>query len=193
MAGRAHRDHQAPLRGLLPDSVYHFRVQGTGPDGTLYVSEDMSFRTPPEQESAAEFGRNLASLEAGARVVAASSFFANSESWRPENAIDGDAQTEWSSAGDGDAAFITIELTERVELSAVGLWSRTMGATAQIIRFRVVTEDGEVLGPFDVADASDLFTFPVEATARTLRFEVVESSGGNTGVVELVALGRVGN
>ena len=189
MAGRAHRSHAAPLFGLEANTVYHYRVQGTGPDGTIYVSEDRIFRTPaaePETLRAA----NLATLAAGARVARVSSEFGG-DAWQAANAIDDDPTTAWSSAGDGDAAFLEIVLAEDAELEAIGVWTRTMGMTAQIQRFRVVTDRGEVLGPFDLPAASELFVFPVATTARTLRFEVVTSTGGNTGLVEFAAYGRL--
>ena len=74
-------------------------------------------------------------------------------------------------------------------LGSIGVWTRTMGSSAQISRFRVITDRGEVLGPFELSDAAGMVTFPVDATARTLRFEVVASSGGNTGLVEFAAYG----
>ena len=64
-----------------------------------------------------------------------------------------------------------------------------MGTSAQITEFRVVTAGGAILGPFTLPDADRLYLFQVEATARFLRFEVVSSSGGNTGVVELSVIG----
>lgn len=187
MGGRAHSSHAAPLRGLDPDTVYHYRLQGSASDGTFYVSDDMTFRTPAADASMQDHGVNLASAAAGARIAEASSQFGGSATWAPENAIDGEPDTEWSSAGDGDDAFITVELAQPSELTAVGLWTRTMGSSAQISRFRVVTEDGTVLGPFELAGSNQMYVFPVSATAQRLRFEVVESSGGNTGVVELAA------
>ena len=63
-------------------------------------------------------------------------------------------------------------------------------STAQIIEFRVVTEDGVVLGPFRLPDANQLYRFEVEARARVVRFEVVDSSGGNTGAVEVAVFGE---
>jgi len=186
MGELAHRQHFAPMRGLQPDTEYHYRVQGTATDGTIYASEDLTFRTLPEDDQAAGDNRlNVASANAGARVVDISSEF--SATWSGANAIDDDAETEWSSAGDGDGAFITIELAEVYELSGIGLWTRTMGASAQISSFQVVTEDGTVLGPFDVPDATQMHVFPVTVAAQELRFEVLASSGGNTGAVELAA------
>lgn len=189
MGGRAHRSHAAPLFGLAPETVYHYRVQGTGPDGTLYVSEDRTFRTPAAEPDPVR-AANMATLAAGARVARVSSEFGG-DAWRAANAIDDDPTTAWSSAGDGDAAFLEIVLAGDAELEAIGVWSRTMGMTAQIQRFRVVTDRGEVLGPFDLPSASELFVFPLATTARTLRFEVLRSTGGNTGLVEFAAYGRL--
>ena len=72
-------------------------------------------------------------------------------------------------------------------MTAVGLWTRTMGTSAQIGQFHVVTDRGETLGPFALPDANRMYSFDVSATARSLRFEVVSSSGGNTGAVEIAA------
>lgn len=190
MAGRAHSEHHAPLRGLEPDTIYHYRLQGTGSDGTLFASEDLTFRTPPAEEDDDDLGTNLATLAAGAQVIDSSSTFGSGATWGPENAIDDDPRTEWSSATDGNAAFIEIELASTTAIRAVGLWTRTMGATAQIIEFRVVTGDGVVLGPFTLPDANQLYRFEVEAQARVVRFEVVDSSGGNTGAVEVAVFGE---
>ena len=65
-----------------------------------------------------------------------------------------------------------------------------MGTSAQIASFRVITDRGEVFGPFDLADASSVHYFGVEITAKKLRFETVDSSGGNTGAVEIEVYGR---
>ena len=193
MAGRAHSDHRPRLRPLEPDTTYHFRLQGTASDGTFYVSQDLTFTTPLA-DVGDTLGRgapsaNLATLAAGARVIDVSSTFGSSDTWRAENALDGDPTSEWSSASDGDAAFIEIALARTSEITAVGLWPRTMGMSAQITEFRVVTADGAILGPFILPNAKQIHLFQVEATTRFLRFEVVSSLGGNTGVVELSVIG----
>ena len=59
----------------------------------------------------------------------------------------------------------------------------------QIFRFTVTTDRGETFGPFDLPDANILYTFPVEFTARRLRFDAVETSSGNTGAVETEVYG----
>lgn len=219
MAGTGHQVHAPLLRGLLPDTTYHYRLQGTAADGTFYASEDLTFRTPAAEPAAAEpemsaddgdtggvaaavrgegetsegetttQGVNLASAAAGARVVEVSSAFGNSDTWSGERAIDGDPTTAWSSSGDGDGAFLTIELAAVTELSAVGFWTRTMTTSAQVTELQVVTDDGTVLGPFAIPAADQLYVFPVSVRTQRLRFEVVASSGGNTGAVEVAAFG----
>lgn len=189
MGGAAHTDHFAPLRGLEPDTVYHYRLQGTGPDGTLYASDDLTFRTAAVDAAHANRGPNLASAAEGASVREASSVFGGSAAWQAENAIDGDPSTEWSSNGDGDDAYITVDLRDETQLTAVGLWSRTMGSSAEIVQFQVITDRGKTLGPFALDDANGLHTFDVTAVAQWLRFEVVSSSGGNTGVVDVAVYG----
>jgi hypothetical protein len=190
MGGGAHTDHQPLLLGLEPDTEYHYRVQGTAADGTLYVGEDGTFRTLPAEEKTEV---NLASLEAGAQVVAVSSNFgdaANDQAWGANSAIDGQRGTAWSSNGDGDDAFLEIELAQPARLQAVEAWTRIMSdGTAQVFAFTLTTDAGDVLGPFDLPDATQLYRFEVDVVARSLRMDVVESSGGNTGLVEFAVYG----
>jgi hypothetical protein len=76
--------------------------------------------------------------------------------------------------------------------SALEVWTRSMSdGTAQIIAFTVTTDGGVVLGPFRLQDAAQPYRFEVDVTARSLRLDVIESSGGNTGLVELAAYGAL--
>ncbi|HSH78254.1 MAG TPA: hypothetical protein VLA19_06950, partial [Herpetosiphonaceae bacterium] len=182
MGSRAHSDHRVIMRGLTPDTEYVYRLQGSAPDGTFYASSTMRFRTPPA-EPQADLGMNVARAALGARIVDVSSNFGggyNASSFGANSAIDGDAGTEWSSAGDGDQAFVTVELPQAVEIRGFGLWTRTMGASAQIGRFEVENEAGEIFGPFAITDASQLYGFPATGRGQRFTFRVVESSGGNT-------------
>jgi len=192
MDGGAHTDHHPLLAGLEADTEYHYRVQGTSADGTLYIGDDATFRTPPA-ETGGEI--NLASLEAGARVIAVSSNYggaANDRPWGANNALDGNRATAWSSNGDGDAAFIEVELARPAQLNAVEVWTRSMSdGTAQIFAFTLTTDAGEVLGPFTLPDAAQPYRFEIDVTARSLRLDVIDSSGGNTGLVEFAAYGDV--
>jgi hypothetical protein len=190
MDGGAHTGHHPLLLGLEPDTEYHYRVQGAAADGTLYVGEDGTFRTLPVKEEAEV---NLASLEAGAQVVAVSSNFggaANEGSWGADSALDGNRGTAWSSDGDGNEAFIQIELAKTARLSAVEVWTRFMSnGTAQIFAFTLATDAGDVLGPFELPDATQPYRFDLDVVARSLRLDVVDSSGGNTGLVEFAVYG----
>ncbi len=188
MAGGAHTNHNPAIAGLKPDTPYYYRVQGTAADGTLYASSVMTFRTP---EAAATGPLNLASLEAGGRIVAVSSNFGggpNDGSWGANSAIDGRRTTEWSTDGDGDGGFVEIALAREARLAAIEVWTRSMSNnTAQIFKFTLTTDKGEVLGPFELPDASKPYRFAIDVTAKSLRLDVVASNGGNVGLVEVAA------
>lgn len=178
MSGGAHSDHEALMTGLEPDTEYHFRVQGSGSDGRLYRSELITFRTP-EAEAPERPGDNVAT---GAEVVAVSSEF--SDDFTATNAIDGDPATEWSTAGDGDDAWITLDLGEPVDVAGVGFHSREMGDGTSIVNtFTVTVDDDEVLGPF--SGGAGLSVADAEFTGQVVRIDAVETTGGNTGAVEI--------
>jgi hypothetical protein len=191
MAGGGHQDHHPVLKGLQPDTLYQIRLQDVGPDGTLYVSDNLTFRTPSASaivQPAKPQGKNVALISIGARVKSVSSNYGGGDAnstYGANKAIDGDLNTEWSSNGDGDRAWIEIDLGKEYPITALGFRTRTMGTSAQIERFQVSTDKGEKLGPFDLPDAKSVYYFPVSTTARTLRFEVLKSSGGNTGAAEI--------
>jgi hypothetical protein len=191
MAGGAHSDHHPLLTGLTPDTLYHARLQGVGPDGTLYRSLEYTFRTAPAPAASGQ--PNLALLEAGARLVGVSSNFGDGPDdgpWGGLNALDGDGATAWSSDGDGDEAWIEIELAAPAHVTQISFWSRTMGSTAEIHSFQIVTDRGETFGPFELADAGQSYIFATDFTAGRLRFEALTSSGGNTGAVEIEVYGE---
>lgn len=188
MAVGGHQNHHPVLSGLKPDTTYQMRMQGVGPDGTLYVSGNYTFRTAAATEGVQAptkpSGRNVALILAGASVDAVSSNFGGGglgSTYGANNAIDGDPATQWSSNGDGDKAWIEIDLGKQYAVTAVGFQTRTMGTSAQIESFQVVTDEGQTLGPFKLRDARSTYYFPIAATAQRLKFEVLKSSGGNTG------------
>jgi len=191
MAGGGHQDHHPVLKGLQPDTLYQIRLQDVGPDGTLYVSDNLTFRTPSASaivQPAKPQGKNVALISIGARVKSVSSNYGGGDAnstYGANKAIDGDLNTEWSSNGDGDKAWIEIDLGKEYPITSFGFRTRTMGTSTQIERFQVSTDKGEKLGPFDLPDAKSVYYFPVSTTARTLRFEVLKSNGGNTGAAEI--------
>ena len=191
MAGGGHSEHHPMLTGLNPDTLYYARLQGVGPEGTLYSSEEYTFRTGP---SAAVSGEpNLALPENGARVVGVSSNYgggADDSTWGAFKVVDGDGATAWSSNSDGDEAWIEIELAAEMRVTRVGFWTRTMGSSAEIHSFQIVTDKGETIGPFELADAARAYYFETDFTAKRLRFEAVTTSGGNTGAVEIEVYGE---
>ncbi len=193
MAGGSHQEHNPLLTGLQPDTLYYFRLQGVDDNGVLYVSEVMTFRTPPadpEQESLV----NLASPEMGAQITGYSSAFGGAavdERWGAGSAFDGDPSTEWSSAGDGDAAWIEVTLAKPARITGIQFQTRSMSDGSAIARaFTVTTESGEVLGPFELPDAGQPYTFETAFEAQTLRFELIETTGGNTGAVDIAVFGE---
>jgi len=194
MAGSGHMNHHPLLSGLQPNTEYHLRMQGVGPDGTLYQSKDYTFKTPPAQLGGGKpQGANLALLANGAKVTAVSSNYGggdNNSSFGANHAFDGDPSTQWSSNGDGNNAWVEIKLAGPAHVTTVGFWTRTMGSSAQIHSFRIMADGGKTYGPFKLDDASGIHYFPVDFTAQTLRFEAVDTSGGNTGAVEIEVYGQ---
>ena len=183
MAGAGHQDHKPVLLGLEPDTTYHFSFGGVDARGRVFRGDDFTFKTLPATEglAPAPTGDNLALAGSGARVVGVSSSFggaADDETWSSHSAID------------GDDAWIEIELPSETKITSVGYWTRTMGTSAQVLSFTVATEGGEMVGPFRLDGASAAEHFEVDLRATRLRFEADETTGGNTGAVEIEVYGE---
>ena len=180
MGESGHKDHKAVMTGLEPDTEYYYRVVGTDAEGIAYESELATFRTSSEG-SLERPGENIAG---DATVKASSSEY--SEAYAAKNAIDGDPATEWSTADDGDEASITIDLGKIVSLVGVGFRTRSMSdGTAIIESFTVTGDDGKTHGPYSLN--SGLTVIKLKLRTRTLRFDAVKTTGGNTGAVEIEA------
>jgi hypothetical protein len=83
-----------------------------------------------------------------------------------------------------------VQLGARSQINTIRFWTRTMSNdTAQIFSFTVTTETGDVYGTFELPDPEQSYEFEVDFVAETLRFDVVESNGGNTGVVDVAVYG----
>lgn len=193
MAGGTHSDHDPLLIGLESETEYYFRVQGVDDDGNIYLSEMMTFTTPPQDTDQA-VNENLASPENGAEIIGYSSAFGDAglnARWGAGSAVDDNPNTEWSSAGDGDGAWMAVELARRARIDSVEFQSRAMSdGTAIAQAFTITTGDGETLGPFELPDADSSYAFDMEIEAETLRFDLVDTTGGNTGVVDIAVFGE---
>jgi hypothetical protein len=176
MQGGAHADHGPLLTGLDPDTEYQYVLQGSDAAGTIYRSDTMTFRTPIAIDDG--LGENVAST---ATIAGVSSAF--SDAFAAEFAIDGDAASEWSSAGDGDDAWIEVDLGETREVGAIAFRTREMTDGSAITTNFTVTIDGSVFGPFPTGSTPSELDQPV--AGRVLRFDAEQTTGGNTGATEI--------
>ncbi len=190
MDGGTHSNHNPLLSSLEPETAYFFRVQGVDDQGLLYLSEVMSFTTPAFETQTTE---NLASPALGAQIVGFSSAFGDAgldDRWGAGSAFDDNPNTEWSSAGDGDSAWVEVGLSQRARIESVEFQSRSMSdGSAIALAFTVTTDSGETFGPFELPDANERYDFGVDIEAESLRFDLVETTGGNTGVVDIAIYG----
>ena len=104
MQGGAHHDHGPLLTGLTPDTEYQYILQGSDAAGTIYRSDTLTLphATRDRQRASDPTSPPAARSPPPARSSPTPS--------PPTNAIDGDLGTEWSTDGDGDDAWIEIDL-----------------------------------------------------------------------------------
>jgi hypothetical protein len=190
MAGGAHTDHNPLLTGLDPHTRYYFRTQGVDQAGTIYLSEVLTFDTPSQDSGETD---NLASPARDAVVTGFSSAFGGAgpaDPWGAGNAFDDNPNTEWSSDGDGDEAWIEVTLAGRAQVDTISFWTRSMPDDTAITQaFTVTVDHGVTHGPFVVPDTILAHEFEVDWEAQTLRFDLVQTTGGNTGVIDISVLG----
>jgi len=180
MAGGGHRTHHPVMAPLEPGTTYQYRVSGVGGDGTIYQSRTMEFTTPGAGVAA------RINLALGGTIADVSSEY--SDTYRASNAIDGSAATEWSSRGDGDDAFITIDLGAPIPVTGVGFRTREMSdGTSITTSFTVTVDDGETYGPFE--SGPGLSAADLAVTGQVFRVDVATSTGGNTGAAEIEIYG----
>lgn len=192
MAGGGHTDHAPLMRDLTADTGYFYRISAIGPDGRLYQSELLQFTyessgaSAPAPSAAPAVGPPAPNVAGIASVRDVSSEF--SASFGGKNAIDGDLATEWSSAGDGDDAYIVLDFGEDMLVSGVGFRTREMTDGTSIATSFSVTADGNTYGPFDAG--LGLAVALVDFRGQVIRFDVETSTGGNTGAVEVEVYGE---
>jgi F5/8 type C domain len=183
MGGHAISRHSVVLGGLTPNTSYRFRLTATDAQGRVFQTPGLAtFKTTPSRTASA--GRDLALR---AKVVAVSSQYGGD--YTAANAVDGNLATEWSSAGDGNKASITIDLGAERKIGGVAFLTREMSDGSAITRtFAVVVDGGRRYGPFPAGSRVNPRVARVSFTGRRLRFEVVTSTGGNTGAAEIEVL-----
>jgi hypothetical protein len=186
MDGTGIEQHDVVLPDVEAGREYSFVVQGTTAEGTLYRSDVSTFRIEGDQAAPVggpevEVGENLA---LDATVLEASSSFGGA--FGPENAIDGDDATEWSTAGDGDGGFLVLDLGAERDIGAVEFVTRSMAdGSARTETFTVRVDGGEPAGPFEAGTLADRSIAVLEARGRVVRVDVETSTGGNVGAVEV--------
>lgn len=187
MNGTGIVDHDVFLPGAEPGRTYSFQVQGSTADGTLYRSATDTFTIPAGEAPPAATVDGRENLALGATVVEVSSEF--SDGFGAANAIDDAGTTEWSSSGDGDEAFITIDLGDERDIGDVEFITRSMlDGTAITETFTVTVDGGVALGPFPAGTAVAPNPAVIGASGRIVRFDVDTSTGGNVGAVEVRVL-----
>lgn len=182
MAGGGHSNHNPLLVDLTPGATYVYRLQGTDARGNVYVSEPGQFTTPGGDGSATPTNLSL-----DATVIETSSDF--SESFAGANAIDGSLATEWSSRSDGNDAYIVIDLGGTADITGIGFRTREMSDGTSITNQFTVSVDGTEYGPFDAGIGMSFAEF--SATGQTVRVSLVDTTGGNTGAVEIEIYGSL--
>lgn len=183
MTGTGITDHDVFLPDIEPGRQYHFVVQGTTADGTLYRSPTGTFRidTGTGPPSPTPPGDNLA---LGATVSDVSSEF--NDAFVAANAVDGDTTSEWSTDGDGDDGFLVLDLDGEQRIGAVEYVTRTMAdGSATTLTYTVTVDDQEPVGPFAAGTLARPQVHTVDLTGRTVRIDVDSSTGGNVGAVEV--------
>ena len=172
---------------FLPDAeagrTYFYRLQGSTADGTLYQSDLMTF-TLPEEDAPTSDATGGVNLAVGGTVTEVSSEF--STQWVAANAFDGDLNTEWSSAGDGDDSFIGVDIGSPQAVAGFEFLTRTMADGSATTTTYTVTVDGaDPLGPFDAGNPANPSPSAVDLEGQVFRFDVTDSTGGNTGAIEV--------
>lgn len=187
--GELSLDHEVPLEDLLGETTYHWRAVAVDAAGESHISETQSFTTPPNLDT--NDWVNVALASQGTRIAGKSSNWAggaDESSFGALNAIDGQMASEWSSDGDGDAAWIELELGQPRSLVGFGFRSRMMTDGSSIVTSTELLVDGETrLGPFATPEHTRVYRFDFAAplAATRVRVQVRSSTGGNTGAREI--------
>lgn len=189
MSGTGIAQHDVYLPGVVPGRTYHYVIAGVTADGTLYRSEPATFVIAAPDGDAAGGGTGPPAGELGANVALGAAVEVSSEfspAFGGAHAVDGDLATEWSTAGDGDAGWITIDLGAPTDIAGVEFVTRSMAdGTAITTSFTVSVDGGDRQGPFPAASPATSAVAPLAVSGQVLRLDVAESTGGNVGAAEV--------
>ena len=187
-------NHEVPLEDLMPNTTYYLRATAEGPDEEWGMSEVLTFTTSMDPGGdPTDDMLNVALLDEGTTVTDVSSNWSNAgndSSYGIHKALDGMETTAWSTNGDGDDAAVTLDFGQERTITHFAYRSRMMSDGSSIVTSVqiVLPEQGnQVLGPFATPDHDVRYVFPLAepVTARTVRVEAVETTGGNTGAREI--------
>ena len=183
------------LEERFPLSEYYVNTTVPSSSSATDASRNSNL-CPPESM------RNLALLSEGATILSVSSNYgtipsAVSSNFGAEKAIDGDEKSAWSSAGDGNDAYISIQLPFSSNVIYVDFHTRTMVTSAQVSEYQVEIDSVVAASGCGVMDAIRPYECDLEGdgegigvkNASVVTFRVVDSSGGNTGAVSVGVYG----
>jgi hypothetical protein len=170
---------------LLIPIIWGIVLANTGSESNEETSGMAGSEATNVSTTAPEVARTNLALTA--TVVETSSDF--NENFVGANAIDGSIATEWSTRGDGDDAYIVIDLGTPKEITGVGFRTREMtDGTSVTTTFTVTIDEGETLGPFTAGIAfAEVDLGPM--TGQIVRIDMAETTGGNTGAIEIEIYG----
>ncbi len=182
-------EHTVTLEDIIPATTYYYRGLVTTEYGDTFYSSVAQFTTLPDTVSITL--TNIALLSMGTKVADVSSNFGNGDNdsaWGANKAIDGLMATEWSSSGDGDNAFITLDFGQVRTVASFGFRSRQMADGSSIITsVRLIFDGKEIAGPFETPNPDVTYVYELDPhiNAKTVRVETLSSTGGNTGAKEI--------
>lgn len=184
--------HSVPLEDLAPETRYYLRARGTDASGRMETSELLEFATTSSDDATA--GRqNVALIGEGTTVIEVSSNWSggdNDSGFGIHKALDGSMSSEWSSDGDGDDAYVELDLGAERELTYFAFRSRMMNdGTSIVTSVRIIDLDDAGREPevFATPDHTVRYVFALAQirTTRRVRIEAVTTTGGNTGAKEI--------
>lgn len=179
--------HEVPVEDLASGTAYFYRAKAADASGLIQYSETLSFTTLAGTPAGSAI--NVASLNQGAIISEVSSNFGgsgsgNDSAWGANNAIDDSMSSEWATNGDGNNAYLVINLSREFVLTGVGFRSRKMGDGSSIITsFKLVFADQSERGPFLTPDPDQSYSFDFESPIKSqqVKFVALTTTGGNTG------------